>query len=305
MAQLSLSTMWMQNRFDRLVEFCHAGEEIGFSQFELSHIITPAMFEGFSPGAWTVSSVHDPCPRPARTTNPGKPLFLSSTDPVVRTAAVEVACNTIKTAVCYGASVVVFHLGRVDLSDGLEFELRSRFQAGLYGSPEYALALERITAARAAAAGPHLDAVIQSLEVLIPYAREHGVRLGFETRVNYGEIPSFEEMGQILNYFDEPSVGFWLDTGHAQVLANLGFHPLADWLHAYGSRLIGVHFHDVHGLRDHLIPGTGEVDFSSVAHCLSADTVRTCEFDWYFTEDEIRQGVAHLQAAGCCDKVPG
>ena len=224
----------MQNRYDRLIDFFRAGEAIGFSQFELSHIVTQQMFEGFNPGAWAVSSVHDPCPHPERPSNPGKPSRLSSTDPEAR-----------------------------------------------------------------AAAGPYNKALLHSLELLVPYARKRDVRLGFETRVHYGEIPSFEEMGWLLDYFDDPTVGFWLDTGHAQVLANLGFHPLVDWLRAYSQRLIGVHFHDVRGLRDHLIPGMGGIDFSKVARFLPPEVVRTCEFDWYFTEDEIRRGVDCLREVGC------
>lgn len=35
----ALSTMWLQNRYDRLVDFFLAGRDMGFTRFELSHIL--------------------------------------------------------------------------------------------------------------------------------------------------------------------------------------------------------------------------------------------------------------------------
>jgi hypothetical protein len=40
-----------------------------------------------------------------------------------------------------------------------------------------------------------------------------------------------------------------------------------EWLRAFGLRTLGVHFHDIRDLKDHLIPGMWEIDFGKVG-CL-------------------------------------
>jgi len=58
-----------------------------------------------------------------------------------------------------------------------------------------------------------------------------------------------------------------------------------------------VHFHDCVGLRDHLVPPTGEMDFGAVVMQFPAKAVRVCEFDWFFGEEELTEGHLHLQRA--------
>ena len=114
------------------------------------------------------------------------------------------------------------------------------------------------------------------------------------------EIPTLAEMRLLLAEYDTDVVGFWYDTGHAQVLANLGFHGQDEWL-AVADRIVGVHLHDTAGARDHLIPSLGSVDFVAISERLPADAVRVCEFDWYFNEAEVRSGRQNLQEAGCLE----
>jgi sugar phosphate isomerase/epimerase len=153
--------------------------------------------------------------------------------------------------------------------------------------------------ARQAAAPPALDAARRSLAELAAYAAPRGIRLGVESRLHYHEIPAWAELGLLLGETDPAVVGFWYDCGHVQVLHNLGLHHHQDWLHAYASRIVGVHFHDVLGLRDHLLPGQGELDFAGMARWLPPAAARTCELDWYFTPHEILSGAQHLAATGC------
>ena len=86
-------------------------------------------------------------------------------------------------------------------------------------------------------------------------------------------------------------IGYWHDTGHAQRQANLGYTPHEAWLRQLGNRLVGFHLHDCLGLRDHLIPGRGRVDFAMVVSYLRADTVPACEFDYYEEVADIREGL--------------
>ena len=79
----------------------------------------------------------------------------------------------------------------------------------------------------------------------------------------------------------------------------MGFAPHEDWLKAFGSRMVGVHLHDIVGLRDHRVAGTGEMNWPMIASHLPAQAIRTCEFDWPYSEEEIVAGVEYLRQAGC------
>ena len=126
---------------------------------------------------------------------------------------------------------------------------------------------------------------------------QRGVRLGIELRVQYWQIPTLDELGLLLAGSDPAVVGFWYDCGHVQVLHNLGLHEHARWLEQFAARIVGVHFHDVVGLRDHLLPGQGELDFDWIAGWLPPHAALTCELDWYFDAEEIVTGAALVAQA--------
>ncbi len=77
---------------------------------------------------------------------------------------------------------------------------------------------------------------------------ENGTELGFHR---------FEISGNCDYTLYDESIGDWHDTGHAETPALLGLTPLVEWLQANGSRLIGLHLHDVIGMESHYAPGTG------------------------------------------------
>jgi len=60
-----------------------------------------------------------------------------------------------------------------------------------------------------------------------------------------------------------------------------------------------VHFSDIQGLRDHLAPGLGELDFARLAPWLPPEIIRTCEVQHRNRPEEIIAGVEHLRATGC------
>ena len=295
---IALSTMWMQNRATHVAAWYKQVRLLGFDSIELSHIVTPAMIDGVLPGQPPVSSIHFPAPTVphASVARPADDL-LSSPDEVLRAWSVEQGRRSIDLAVSLGAGAVCIHAGRVDMPGRYEWVVQQRYLGGAFGTPLYREALDTLWAVRAAAADPHFSAVRRSLAELARYAESSGVCLGIETRQQIGEIPSLAEAQMLLAEHDPAVLGLWLDTGHIQVQAHLGLPTLADWLVALGPRVVGVHLHDTRSLRDHLVPGMGAVDFALVAAHLPARAVRVCEFDWYFTPDEIlaaRHHLAHL-----------
>src|SRR4030042_250970 len=96
---------------------------------------------------------------------------------------------------------------------------------------------------------------------LIKYALQFNVKLGFENRYHYMDIPIIDEMEELLCLADPGQLGFIYDVGHAQALDRLGFFPHSEWLTRYSARIFGTHLHDVIGVSDHFAPGLGEIDF--------------------------------------------
>lgn len=294
---LALSTMWMQHRFDRVAEFAAAARALGFGGIELSHIVTPAMLAGADRPRLGVRSVHFPAPvLPSPFDAPAEAL-LSAPDERARRWAVEQGYGSIDLAVACGAGAVCLHLGETPAARHLEWALAQRFLGGQAGTAAYNAARRAVEADRRRVAGPALDAARRSLEELAGYARPRGVRLGIESRVNYWQIPTLDELAILLDDSDPATVGFWYDGGHVQVLQNFGFHQHARWLELFADRIVGVHFHDVIGLRDHLLPGQGEIDLDWMTARLPAGAALTCEFDWYFHSDEIVTGAQQVAQA--------
>lgn len=293
----ALSTMWMQHRFDRVAEFAAAALDMGFGGIEASHVVTPAMLGDDDPASLHIRSVHFPAPAAPSPFGAPAEALLSSPDDTQRRWAVAQGMASIDFAVAAGASAVCLHLGEVAATRRLEWALAQRFLGGQRGAAVYETALAEVVADRAAAAGPALDSARRSLAELAGYARPRGVRLGIESRVQGWQIPTFAELGVLLNESDPAVVGFWYDCGHVQVLHNLGFHRHQEWLAAYADRIVGVHLHDTAGLRDHLLPGLGELDFDRILPALPASAALTCELDWYYTPQEIVAGAGLLAKA--------
>lgn len=295
----ALSTMWMQHRFTRLADFAAAARDLGFGGIEVSHIVTLPMVGDADPAALGIRSVHYPAPVQPSPFGRAADALLSATGEEARGWAVAQGFATIDFAQRAAASTVCVHLGEVPMAGHLEWALRQRYLGGQAGTAPYTGARDALAAARQAAAPPAMDAARRSLAELAAYAGSRGIRLGIESRYHYHEIPTWAELGLLLDETDPAVAGFWYDCGHVEVIDNLGLHRHEEWLAAYAPRIVGVHFHDVIGLRDHLVPGLGELDFAHIAGVLPAEAARTCEFDWYYTPAEIQAGAQHLAAAGC------
>ncbi|MBC8254940.1 MAG: sugar phosphate isomerase/epimerase [Ardenticatenia bacterium] len=305
----ALSTMWMQNTHQSLAEFFDAAQEIGFETFELNRSVTQALLEGTSLPPGAIPSVHAPCPTNADTEG----AQISAIDKEERAVAIEAVAATIRLAEEIGAGAIILHPGGVDVSPELERELRALYDQGHKGSDRYDDLKAELVEARARNAERYLDATRWSLDRLAGVADSAGVRIGLENRFAYREIPLPHELDLILQELAGP-VGFWFDTGHAYVQEALGFVHHAEWLDGFGEHLIGVHLHDVQvvsqppdadqspaqdaALRDHIIPGTGVVDFPEVLRSTTDSVLVTCEFDWYHSPEQVSAGLDHLREIG-------
>ena len=134
---------------------------------------------------------------------------------------------------------------------------------------------------------------------MLNYAASFRIRLGLENRYHYFDIPSLDEMGELLALASLEQLGFVYDVGHAQAMHSLGFFPHEGWLRRYASRIIEVHLHDVTGVKDHRAPGLGEVDFDMVASYLPKDAIRTFELQRTNSPEQVKASLKYLVEHGC------
>jgi len=101
-----------------------------------------------------------------------------------------------------------------------------------------------------------------ALEHLDAFARPLGVRLLAENILN--EPTSPEHLMEIFEIGHLTRIGVCLDTGHAHIASSV-----TDAISIFGSRIVSVHTHDNHAVRDeHLWPGDGTIDWTKTAAAL-------------------------------------
>lgn len=297
MTDLALSTMWGIGRFQGLADFFGAAETLGFSRFELNHAIDSAMLDGVRLNRHRITSVHEPCPADVSAVHlKERDWLISALDEENRRQGVAAIRRSIDLAHQLGARAVIVHPGRVDIDPALEPNLVGLFQDGKSSSDEYARAQERLVTARAAQAKANMRSVCRSLMELADHASHRGIRLGLENRYHYQEIPLPDELDELLDLDCGEVLGYWHDTGHAQVLQHLGFGTHEEWLRRFSKRIIGVHLHDVVGVTDHLAAGRGQIEWDTVVGYLPADALRTCEFQSTNSPQEVAAGLRWLVA---------
>ena len=109
-----------------------------------------------------------------------------------------------------------------------------------------------------------IEYALTALEHLGAFAHPLGVRPLVENLT--GEPTTPEHLMEILTIGHLNSIGVCLDLGHAHMTVGI---PQA--IAALGDRIVQVHAHDNHGLKDeHLFPGDGTIDWPATAAALNA-----------------------------------
>lgn len=298
MPTVALSTSWMSGRFVRPADFFSAGARLGLHAFEITSLAGPAFYDEVRPGDLVINSLHDPAPGGLA---PGEmsrsDIRLSARDEEKRALAVTAARRSVDVAARYGASAVVLHLGHSAADAALHHRLEHVIdQGGAVAGPEAVALRAQLASQRTRHHEEHMAALMRSLDELIPYAAARHIRLGVENRRHIPSMPDFDEMQFLLAHYTDDAIGYWHDVGHAETVARAGFTPHADWLRAFGQRLVGMHLHDVIGFVDHRAPGTGCIDWRGLGALLPAHGLRTIELDPAVTPSEVESGIAHLKA---------
>lgn len=295
--------MWSQ-RYNHMDRFVQDVREFGFTHVELNSILTPEKLNELLKLGIKVSSIHCPCPvTTSRLGIAAASLQLSSLDEAERREALRFARATIELASQVGAKGIVIHAGQVEIDSHLEDRLHQ-----LYNhchrehteaiSKEFENVRQQLIQQRASHAKPYFEAARRSLLELADFAQGRDVKLGIETRFYFCEIPRPAEMEQLLQELPPDLVGYWHDVGHAEVNSRLGFAPHKVWFEKFKPRMIGVHLHDVRGIRDHCAPGVGNVDWDFVAQNLPPSIIKVCEIGEWNPPGVCARAVPFLKKRG-------
>jgi len=294
--RLAISTCWCSSRHVDGYDMLYELRELGFSQVELSHGIrvslVPGILRALAEKVVTVSSVHNFWPLPSSVQHAAPNLFQpSARSRQERELWLHYSRQTLEFAEQVGAPVVVMHSGSVS------FRFRSPASVlgesgGGEGDRRYRASLQRLRSAARRA----LPRVVKSYRDLALFAEEKGIRLGAENREGTLELPLDAGWTDFLSGFEKGGpVGYWHDTGHAEIKHQQGLLDPARHLELVAERLLGFHLHDVSAEgRDHQVPGSGSVDFSLVRQFIRPEHVLVLEPSPRLTSEDIRVSRAFL-----------
>jgi sugar phosphate isomerase/epimerase len=275
--------------------------ELGFDYAELSHGIRisllPGILEAVDAGEMKISSLHNFCPLPMGVNHAAPNIFkFSSDDARERENAFRHTLKTIETAARVKASLVVLHMGAVEMKDYTD-KLKDMVAEGKRESPKYEKLCEEVLQKREERKERYVRHAYDMLKRLVAEAEPRGIKLGIENREAVEEIPFESDYPLFFKEFTSPSVVYWHDTGHAQIKENLGFIHHFMHLDSFSDRLYGFHVHDVeYPGRDHRAPGTGMIDFAGLKGLVKPQHLKVFEFSPNLTVEQARQGVDHIKA---------
>jgi sugar phosphate isomerase/epimerase len=137
--------------------------------------------------------------------------------------------------------------------------------------------------------------VVLCLGKLNREAEERGVFLGIENRHHFHEIPDFDEIGLIMRAFKGGNIRYWHDVSHAKRLENIGLNSKKGLLEAYSGPMIGIHFHDVRELDDHLAPGQGHIGFNEIKPFMKPSIIEILEVHPKVTRDDFLKEIRFIK----------
>lgn len=274
---------------------------LGFEHVELSHgiriTLVPGVLRGVEEGIVQVASTHNFCPLPTGVVQAAPNLFEPSArehrehDQWVRHTK-----RSIDFAAQVRARVLVCHLGSVHFfwfnpARAVRRYLRNHPAAARApDDPAFQHLLQKSLATLRRRMLPFWEQTKSSIRQVIGHATEKGIRLAFENRERFEELPLDADHLDLLDSLpaDAP-VGYWHDTGHAAIKEGMGLLNHRDHLQRMSPRTIGFHLHDVDADgHDHQAVGAGRIDFEMVSSFWRPQHHLTIELSPRATVDEVR-----------------
>jgi sugar phosphate isomerase/epimerase len=283
--------------------------DLGFEQVELSHgiriTLVPGILRAVEEGLVKISSTHNFCPLPTGVVQAAPNLFEPSArehrehDQWVRHTK-----RSIDFAAQVKAGVLVCHLGSVSFfwfnpARDLRVYLRDHADAGRTPDDQtYRALLAKSLAKLRKRMGPFWEQTKASVNEMLDYAAQKGVTLGFENREKFEELPidaDYEEW--IASFPATAPIGYWHDTGHADIKEGMGLLAHRQHLTRMAPRLLGFHLHDVSAAgNDHQPIGSGHIDFKMISEFWRPEHRLTLEFGPRLTVEDVIASKQRVEA---------
>ncbi len=272
---------------------------LGFSHAELSHgiriVLVPGILRAVEEGVIKISSTHNFCPLPTGISHAAPNLFEpSAQDPREIDQWLRHTRRSIDFAAQVGAQVTVCHLGSVRFllfnpGSSLREYARAHPEEAKPGNAAYQARLAKALAKMRKRMGPYWERVKESIDQVLAYAGEKKVRLGFENREKFEELPLDDDYQAFIEGLaPTASAGYWHDTGHADIKESMGLLEHRAHLQRMSPRLMGFHLHDVDAAgHDHQPIGDGHIDFNMVSGFWRPEHLLVLEFSPRLEVDEV------------------
>ena len=300
--RLSLSTCWCSGRHTDGYEMICEIVGLGFKRIELSHGIrvslVPGILKAVDEGLVEISSVHNFCPLPGVVNHSAPNLYEpSASDKRELSSWSRYTQQTFDFAKKTGAKKVVMHSGSVRFffqspEKKLKKWLHSQQNievSDLLENKTFIIRRDRTLRRIRKASDKPMQRVQSSYEQAVEWAKECDLKLCIENREGLVELPLDNDFVDFMNMFpDSESIGYWHDTGHAQIKHQYGLINHRDHLSSLSEQLAGFHLHDVseNGV-DHQPVGSGSIDFKMIAEFVRPEHELVLELSPHVSAEDL------------------
>ncbi len=288
---------------------CKEMAALDFEYIELSHgiriTLVPGILRAVEEGIVKISSTHNFCPLPTGVVQAAPNLFQpSSSDHREHEQWLRHTRRSIDFAAQVKSRALVCHLGSVSFfwfnpARALNRYLDEHHDAGRHGDDkDYDVLLQKSLVKLRKRMPPFWAQVKASIGEVLDYAKQKNVKLGFENREKFEELPiDADYQAFIAEYPVDAPLGYWHDTGHADIKEGMGLLRHREHLEKMASRTIGWHLHDVSADgHDHQPVGSGHIDFKMVSSFWKPDHLLTLELSPRVKVEEVVSSKARVEA---------
>ncbi len=288
---------------------CKEMAALDFEYIELSHgiriTLVPGILRAVEEGIVKISSTHNFCPLPTGVVQAAPNLFQpSSSDHREHEQWLRHTRRSIDFAAQVKSRALVCHLGSVSFfwfnpARALNRYLDEHHDAGRHGDDkDYDALLQKSLVKLRKRMPPFWAQVKSSIGEVLDYAKQKNVKLGFENREKFEELPiDADYQAFIAEYPVDAPLGYWHDTGHADIKEGMGLLRHREHLEKMASRTIGWHLHDVSADgHDHQPVGSGHIDFKMVSSFWKPDHLLTLELSPRVKVEEVVSSKARVEA---------
>jgi sugar phosphate isomerase/epimerase len=305
---LVLSSCWCSHRYTDGYEMLREMAGLGFEYVELSHgikiTLVPGILRAVEEGVVKVASTHNFCPLPTGVFHASPNLFEpSSLDSREHDQWLRHTKRSIDFAAQLGARVLVIHLGSVKFfwfspEAALENFIHGHPKADLGTDKSYQKLLAKSLAKMRKNMGPFWEQTKKSLAEIYEYTAQKGIKLGLENRESFEELPLDADYADFIASLPPTApVGYWHDTGHADIKHGMGVIDHRAHLEKNAARLIGFHLHDVNAEGDdHQAVGSGRIDFKMVREFWRPEHLLVLELSPRLSVDEVKTSKERIEA---------